>query len=108
MLTRMQRLHRAVVDRLSENRWLRGRSGANAAWTHYEHHARVWRKTAERHAAAKASAHGRAEAMHAKGRDTAMRIARHGPPRVLPRWQEAIARLIGTSTVHSPQERSGK
>lgn len=77
MRTTIRQMHRAMVDRLADTRWLRGRSGPDASWTHYEHHVRA--------------------------RQRADRIAAHGPPRVLARWQTTIARLLGQSTVSSPK-----
>jgi hypothetical protein len=108
MLTTIRRMHRMLVDRLAQTRWLRDRAGANAAWAHYEQHARAWRRTTQRHANAGQAARARADRLHTRAADRARRIARHGPPRVLPRWQAAVARLIGQSTVHAPQERSGR
>jgi hypothetical protein len=108
MLTTIRRMHRMLVDRLAQTRWLRDRAGANAAWAHYEHHARAWQRASRRHADTRHAAAARAERLHAGAAERSRRIAKHGPPRVLPRWQETIARLIGQSTVHAPQERSGK
>jgi hypothetical protein len=56
MLRTIKRLHRLLVDRIAETRWLRNRAGADATWAHYERHARVWLRTRERHAAARARA----------------------------------------------------
>jgi hypothetical protein len=44
--------HRILVDRIGESRWLRGRSGKDAAWAHYEHHAKAAASAAARHARA--------------------------------------------------------
>jgi hypothetical protein len=77
MRTTIRQMHRAMVDRLADTRWLRGRAGAQASWTHYERHARA--------------------------RNRAQRLAANGPPRVLARWQTAIARLLGQSTVTTPE-----
>jgi hypothetical protein len=71
--------HRILVDRIAESRWLRGRSGRDAAWFHYERHARVAARTA---------------AGHAGAQSRAQRLAEHEPPRILVRWQEAIGRLM--------------
>jgi len=105
MLTAIQRLHRVAVDRIAEMRWLRGRVGPNAAWAHYERHARVWAATAERNAAARTSARTKAAERHARARARAQQFARRGPPRVLPRWQAAIGRAVG-ATAADP--RSGR
>jgi hypothetical protein len=56
MLTTIRRLHRMLVDRLAETRWLKGRSGANARWAHYERHARARRAAEDRHARVAAAA----------------------------------------------------
>jgi hypothetical protein len=77
MRATIRQMHRAVVDRLADTRWLRDRAGARASWAHYEQHARA--------------------------RVRAQRLAEHGPPRVLPRWQTGIARLLGQSTVSTPK-----
>jgi len=108
MLTAIRRLHRILVDRLAETRWLKDKAGARASWVHYERHARVWARTARRHAEARQKARARADQMHAGAGARAQRSARHGPPRMLPRWQAAMARLIGESTVRGPRERSGR
>ncbi len=108
MLTTIRRLHRTLVDRLAETRWLKEKAGARAPWAHYERHARAWARSAQRHARVRARASARADTMHASARARAQRLAHHGPPRVLPRWQAAIARLIGSSTVHTPREGSGR
>jgi hypothetical protein len=79
-----------LVDRIAGTRWLQERAGPNASWTHYEQHARTWKRTADRHAGA---------------RETGQRISARGPARTLPRWQAAIARLIGRSTIRTPGER---
>jgi hypothetical protein len=62
MLTTINRLHRVLVDRLAETRWLRSRAGANASWVHYERHAKAWRRASDRHAAARARASAAARA----------------------------------------------
>jgi hypothetical protein len=85
-----RRVHRMLVDRIASSRWLRGRAGTDAKWAHYEHHARAWKRSADRHASA---------------RDAARQRAARGPARTLPRWQAAISRLIGHSTVRTPGER---
>ena len=108
MLTTIRRLHRILVDRLAESRWLKDKAGARAKWAHYERHASASQHNAERHARARLRARTGADRMHAGARVRAQRWAHHGPPRVLPRWQAAIARLIGNSTVHAPRERSGR
>ena len=108
MLTAIRRLHRILVDRLADSRWLKDRAGTSASWAHYERHAKTWADTAERHAQAREHAAARAAALHGRARARAQRWARHGPPRVLPRWQAALARAIGNSTVHAPRERSGR
>ena len=77
MPTMIRRVHRVLVDRLADTRWLRGRAGREASWVHYERHSRA--------------------------RARAQRLAKAGPPRVLPRWQTAIARLLGRSTVSAPK-----
>ena len=89
-MSRTRLLHRMVVDRIAGTRWLRDGAGPRASWAHYEHHARAWKRTADRHASA---------------RDTAQRIAARRPARTLPRWQAAISRLIGRSTIRTPGER---
>jgi hypothetical protein len=77
MVSTIRRTHRAMVDQLADTRWLRGRAGPDASWVHYERHARA--------------------------RARAQRLAEHGPPRVLARWQTTIARLLGPSTVSAPK-----
>jgi hypothetical protein len=77
MRTTIRQMHRATVDRLADTRWLRGRAGSQASWTHYEHHARARRR--------------------------AERLAENGPPRVLARWQTTIARLLGQPAVSTPK-----
>jgi hypothetical protein len=72
--------HRMLVDRIAESRWLRGRSGKDASWFHYEHHARAGNAATERHARARA----RAERL----------AAHHGAPRLLRGWQAAIGQLM--------------
>jgi hypothetical protein len=97
MLTTIKRLHRVLVDRLAETRWLRDRAGANAPWKHYERHARAWLRASDRHAAtgARTSAwadrwHSRTLERHAASRQRAherlsrlgtraQRLARHMP-----------------------------
>jgi hypothetical protein len=108
MLTTIRRMHRMLVDRVAEMPWLRDRAGANAVWAHYEQQAKAWRRTTERHANARQAARDRADRLHTHAAERAERVAKHGPPRVFPRWQAAVARLIGQSTVHAPQERSGR
>ena len=108
MLTAIRRLHRIVADRLAETRWLRDKAGARASWAHYEQHAKVWASTARRHARARQGARARAGETRASARARSQRWAQHGPPRVLPHWQAAVAKFIGNSTVHAPRERSGK
>jgi hypothetical protein len=83
-----------MVDRLADTRWLRGRAGAQASWAHYEHHVRA-RQRADRNAA-------RGAAVLERARQRSQRLAQHGPPRVLPRWQTTIARMLGQSTVSTP------
>jgi hypothetical protein len=56
MLRTIKRLHRLLVDRIAETRWLRDRAGANAAWAHYERHAKAWLRASGRHAAARVRA----------------------------------------------------
>jgi hypothetical protein len=56
MLITIRRLHRILVDRIADTRWLRDRAGASASWAHYERHARAWR-TAHRHAGAARGLH---------------------------------------------------
>jgi len=107
-MTGIRRLHRTLVDRLAETRWLKDRAGARARWVHYERHARAWNRSAERHARAQQRARTGAQTLHTGGHARAQRWAHHGEPRVLPRWQAAIARLIGNSTVRAPRERSGR
>jgi hypothetical protein len=97
MPTTIRHMHRAVVDRLADTRWLRGRSGPDASWAHYEHHARARRRAGERHAATATAARTRAQRLHARAQE------RPGPPRVLVRWQTTIARLLGQSTVSTPE-----
>jgi hypothetical protein len=97
MPTTIRHMHRAVVDRLADTRWLRGRSGPDASWAHYAHHARAGRRAGERHAATSAAAHTGAQRLHARARQ------RPRAPRVLARWQTTIARLLGQSTVGSPE-----
>ena len=99
MLTTIRNMHRAVVDRLADTRWLRGRSGADASWAHYEHHARARRRAEDRHAATANAARARARRLHERARNR----AQQGPPRVLARWQTAIARLLGQSTISAPK-----
>ncbi len=53
----MRRLHRLLVDRLADTAVLRGRTGADAAWAHYERHATAWRRAVDRHDAARERAH---------------------------------------------------
>jgi hypothetical protein len=108
MMTAIRRLHRTLVDWLAETRWLKDKAGARAAWAHYERHAKAWNGSTERHARARRLARTRAQRLHASAHARAQRLAHHGEPRVLPRWQAAIARLIGNSTVHAPRERSGR
>jgi antibiotic biosynthesis monooxygenase (ABM) superfamily enzyme len=108
MLTAIRRLHRNLVDRLADTRWLKDKAGARAVWAHYERHAKAWNSNAERHARVRQQATARADALHARARARAQRWAQHGAPRTLPRWQAAIARVIGNSTVHGPRERSGR
>jgi hypothetical protein len=74
MLRAIRRLHRILVDRLAETRWLRGRAGANATWVHYERHARAWRNAQDRHARARR----RAQDRHARGRARHSSAARTG------------------------------
>jgi hypothetical protein len=93
MASMIQRLHRVLVDRIAETPWLRGRSGARAAWAHYERHARAWTASADRHAAARSNARARARALHDRSRERAQRLASHGQARLLPRWQAAIGRV---------------
>jgi len=71
--------HRILVDGIAESRWLRGRSGKDAAWFHYERHARASSQAADR---------------HARARTRAQRLASHGSHRVLRRWQAAIERVM--------------
>jgi hypothetical protein len=97
MLTTIHRLHRVAVDRIAELRWLRGRSGANAAWAHYERHAGAWAAAAKRHAVARTSARTRAAERHARARALAHQFARRGSPHVLLRWQAAIGRIVGAT-----------
>jgi hypothetical protein len=97
MLTTIKRLHRALVDRLADTRWLRDRAGANARWMHYERHAGAWRRASDRHAATGARASARADRWQARTRERhaasrqrahdrlaritarAQRLAEHGP-----------------------------
>jgi hypothetical protein len=88
MLTTIRRLHRILVDRLAETSWLRDRAGARARWAHYEHHARAWRRAAERHDRARARA-------------AAVRARHQRPPRVAAGYQAAIARIVGDRTGRS-------
>jgi len=93
--------HRVLVDRIAESRWLRGRSGKDAAWAHYERHARAAASAAARHARTAATARVRAADWQARGKSAHQRLSQHGaasdgPPRVLPRWQAAIGRLVTT------------
>jgi hypothetical protein len=90
MLTTIRQLHRMLVDRIAASRWLRGRSGADASWAHYERHA---------------GARARADTVHDSARDRAGRLARRGQPRLLTAWQRKIARHAGVKT---DQERSGR
>jgi hypothetical protein len=64
MVKAIRRWHRLLVDWLAESRWLRGRSGANAKWAHYERHARAWNASAKRHAAHREQAKARAHRLH--------------------------------------------
>lgn len=91
MLTTIRRLHRILVDRLAETSWLRDRAGGRTAWWHYEHHARVWRRAAERHASA-------------RDRAAAVRARHQRPPRVAAGYQAAIGRITG----HHRTGRSGR
>lgn len=93
MLTTIRRLHRILVDRLAETKWLKNRAGANASWAHYERHARARRRADERHAAARQ----RAKERHASGRARAAAVrARHDRlPRIAARYQAAIGRIVG-------------
>jgi hypothetical protein len=75
MLRTIRRLHRVLVDRLAETKWLRDRAGAHASWHHYEHHARAWSRAAKRHAAARARAKGMPDRLH--GRSAASSRQRH-------------------------------
>lgn len=102
MLTTIKRLHRVVVDRLAETRWLRDRAGTKARWVHYEQHARAWLRASDRHAATGARASARADRWHARPRERhaasrerandrlarlrarAHRLARPGPFRLSP------------------------
>jgi hypothetical protein len=79
VLNVIRRLHRAGVDRVAELPWLRDRAGARSSWAHYEHHARAWHR--------------------------ARRLAAHGAPRTLTRWQAAIGRIVGTRTLDEGPER---
>ena len=97
MLTAIRGLHRVAVDRIADMRWLRGRSGANAAWAHYERHARAWAAAAERHDVARTTARTKAAERHARVRVQAQQLARRGAPRVLLRWQAAIGRMVGAT-----------
>jgi hypothetical protein len=88
--------HRLLVRRIADSRWLAGRAGADAAWAHYERHARAWRRSAERHAAARSGAAARAARLHDRRR--ARRQAGRPEDRILPGWQSAIARFLGADT----------
>jgi len=98
MLTTIRHMHRALVDRLAGTRWLRGRSGPDASWAHYEHHARARRRAQDRHAANAEAARARAQRLHGRAQSRAQ-----AGPRVLARWQTAIARLLGQPTVSAPK-----
>jgi len=86
MLITTRRLHRILVDRLAETRWLRDRAGAGASWAHYEWHARVARSAQQRHARARAGATAVRKRHHAD---------QHRPPRLAVKYQTAIARIVG-------------
>jgi hypothetical protein len=96
MLRTIKRLHRALVDRLGDTRWLRDRAGANASWAHYERHAKAWRRASDRHAAARDRASARADEWHARNRERARRLAAEHdwPERVLRRWLGGIRPLL--------------
>jgi hypothetical protein len=100
MAMMIRRLHRVIVDRIAETPWLRDRSGANAAWAHYERHAKAWNRAQTRHAAARE----RAQRLAAQGSE---RGHSHKPPRFLRHWQEAIGRLFGARRQEDPAERPG-
>jgi hypothetical protein len=89
MATTIQRLHRILVDRLAETRWLKGRAGGNAAWAHYERHAR-----------ADAAARARASELHSRASARAGRLATRRPPVVLRRLQAAISASRPRSEKH--------
>jgi hypothetical protein len=105
MLTTTRLLHRMLVDRIAALPWLRGRSGPDTAWAHYERHAKASRRAADRHAQARAGASARAGERHAHAGARARRLARRGPPRVLPRWQASIGRIAGG--VRNPRDTEG-
>jgi hypothetical protein len=75
-----RRWHRVLVDRIAQWPGLRGRTGTQTSWSHYERHARAWTRAAQRHVRARARASG---------------WAGHGPATVAPGWQAAIARFFG-------------
>jgi hypothetical protein len=117
--------HRILVDHIAESRWLRARSGKDAAWLHYERHARAAAAAAARHARAAATARNRAADWSARGTAMHERLsqhgpanhgpanhgpanhgaANHGPARILPRWQATVGRLL---SAQRSDERQGK
>jgi hypothetical protein len=107
--------HRILVDRIAESPWLRGKSGEDASWAHYERHARAAASAAARHARTAAAAKARAADWQERGKAVHERLSQHydWPERMLPRWQAAISRLLGThestdGPAHGPDERQGK
>ena len=84
--------HRILVDRIAESRWLRGRK--DAAWAHYERHARAAASAAARHARNAAQ-----QRLSQRG------TAHQRQARILPRWQAAVGRLLST---HRSDGRQGK
>jgi hypothetical protein len=105
MVNTVRQWHRRLVDRLAESRWLRGRSGANAKWAHYERHARAWNASAKRHAAHREQARARAERLHRRSSDKAQQPASHGHPRVLVGWQARLAQIFRPTTSRERQQR---
>jgi hypothetical protein len=106
MLKTIKRMHRALVDRLADMRWLRDRAGADAAWAHYERHARAWRRASDRHAAARVNASARSDEWHARSRERARRLAaQHDwPERVLRRWPGGIRQVLESIRTQKGQD----
>jgi hypothetical protein len=101
MLSTIKRLHRVLVNRIAETRWLRGRAGENAPWAHYERHARAWLRASERHAAARAQASARAGKWSARtGKWQARARERHATSRL--RAHDRLARIRARAQRHAP------